>query len=104
MIGSAYTIGSMQSDFYEWEIYLPSTGIPYAKHLEWDRYVMVITNGLTLHNKVVGKWLDPSEKEESIRVRLVCNEAQIIHIAQWSKHHYNQTSILIIQRGRAFLI
>ena len=92
------------TELFEWEIFVPSTGIPYARHLEWDREILSITKGLSLLGKVTGKWLDPNEQEESIRVSLVCSEAEIKHIARFTKSHFKQDAILVIKRAEAFLI
>ena len=67
-------------------------------HKEWDKFVLKTTNnGLTVLPKTVkGMWVNNGKTftDRCIPVIIACTEAQIDQIAQFTKTHYRQLSIM----------
>jgi len=87
-----------------WEVLVPcvsNEGKPFRTrhHREWDRQVRLLTGGLTIFKPALGQWVNPEDgelfKERMIPVRIMCDEATAIQIANRVKKHYNQLAVMI---------
>ncbi len=88
-----------------WKIYVPTrfnTGgiIPIEHHNTWDKAMSEQVGGLTLLGTVKGMWTNEYSdmfKERMIVVMLlVSNERDIPNVIKFTKEHYRQEAILII--------
>lgn len=85
-----------------WEILVPAAsndGKSYhAKyHRVWDEKVREISRGLTVLTPAHGQWIAPDGElfvEKMIPVRVMCDEAQIHAIADFTAQYYSQRAVM----------
>lgn len=85
-----------------WEVLVPTIsneGKPYRTryHKVWDSKVRALANGLTIFKPAKGNWLSPSGElysERMIPVRILCTEAEINKIIDFTMNYYNQLAVL----------
>jgi hypothetical protein len=66
-------------------------------HKEWDKYVMTITNGLTILKPTTkGLWVHEGKiyEDRVIPVEIFCTDKEIECIAKFTKKHYRQISVM----------
>ena len=71
------------------EILVPD--IPHF-HKFWDEKVIAIVGGLTIAQKVKGKWL--TETDRLVTVRIACNDEQMVEIAKMTCKLYSQQAVM----------
>lgn len=87
---------------YMWEILVPASNnkdlkFSYEHHKEWDEYVKNIAGGITITKTAKGEWVSPDGtlfKDRVIPVRIMCTEAEIEEIIQFTISHYSQEVVL----------
>lgn len=86
-----------------WEILVPcqyNTGKPVRTrhHRQWDKWVMKVTQGMTILAPSKGKWVNKLDakayEERMIPVRIACTRQQIEQIIQFSLNHYKQLAMM----------
>lgn len=86
-----------------WEVLVPTVrndGRPIRTryHRVWDEKVKDLAGGLTVVKPVLGTWVsDEGEeyKERMIPVRIMCDRATIMKIAELAKTYYDQEAIMV---------
>jgi len=91
---------------FMWEILVPVNDaagkkIPIKRHKSWDSTVLHVATGMTLYRVAKGTWTHPSTQkiieESMIPVRIVCSRENVLKIAQFTKKHYNQHTVMVYQ-------
>ena len=86
-----------------WEIYVPvsdNKGVDFSigHHKIWDKKVTESAGGLTIFKRSRGLWESQMTgkvfQERVIPVRIVCDYDTIQYIAEFTKEHYNQESVM----------
>jgi len=86
---------------YMWEILVPASSpeMPFTMkhHKEWDEYVKAVAGGITINRTAKGEWISPDGtlfKDRIIPVRIMCTEAEIEKIIEFTISHYTQEAVL----------
>ncbi len=86
---------------YMWEILVPASSpelkFTMAHHKEWDEYVKAVAGGITINKTAKGEWISPDGtlfKDTIIPVRIMCTEAEIEKIIEFTIRHYTQEAVL----------
>lgn len=84
-----------------WEILVPCTRrngrtIPERFHRVWDKEVEKVSGGITLNPSAKGRWIHQGKRieERMIPVRILCTEAEINTIIDFTLRYYDQTAVL----------
>lgn len=96
-----------------WEILVPvytngigivvDSQIPFSieYHQEWDRFVRLLTGGLTILRTGKGQWIDVESnelvEERMIPVRLAATQSDMEKIAEFTAGHYDQKVVMYYQ-------
>jgi hypothetical protein len=89
-----------------WEIYVPTirkNGKPIRTrfHRVWDKKVMSVSGGLSIHRPSVGNWISPDGKiynEKMIPVRIVATNEEILKIIDITLEHYEDEEAVLCYR------
>lgn len=95
-----------------WEIMVPyrwnnGRTIMLPHHKDWDAKVMEIAGGQTIYKVVQGRWQSPTgkvHKEPVIPVRIMCSEAKIREIMEFTIKHYQQEAVMCYQVSRLAIV
>lgn len=95
-----------------WEILVPQAfndghHIPVSHHQVWDEWVRTVAGGLTILKPTKGIWTSPVGeifREGMIPVRIVCTEAQIQTIIDFTNEHYDQLAVMACRLSDYVLI
>lgn len=65
-------------------------------HKNWDKYVLKLTNGLTILKPGSGKWVYQGSEyfEKVIPVRIFCSEKDMEKIVKFTLTHYRQHAVM----------
>ncbi len=65
-------------------------------HREFDKFVLRITNGITILKPTKGVWINEgiTYEDRVIPVRIACSEEAILKIAKFALTHYRQISVM----------
>lgn len=86
-----------------WEILVPTIfednkkPVRLKHHKKWDEYVNKISGGMTILKPVKGYWISNNDlyEDRNIPVRIACTRKEILRIAEFTKNHYRQLSIMV---------
>jgi len=84
-----------------WEIFVPTMrpdGRPIRTrfHRVWDQEVEKISGGLTVYHPAKGRWVHKEQifEERVIPVRIMCTEAEINKIVDFTLTYYEQIAVM----------
>lgn len=89
-----------------WELYVPTmrkNGKPIHTrfHRVWDKKVMAITGGLSIHRPSIGYWINPEKtlyREKMIPVRIVATDDEIKKVIEITLLHYEDEEAILCYR------
>jgi hypothetical protein len=89
-----------------WEIYVPTmrkNGKPIRTrfHQVWDKKVMAISGGLSIHRPSIGNWISPNGthyKDRMIPVRIVATDDEIKQVIDITLKHYEDEEAILCYR------
>jgi len=65
-------------------------------HKEWDKVIRSLSGGLTILSPAKGQWIDRDQlyEERVIPVRIMCTEAIMKRVVQFTLKHYRQKAVM----------
>ena len=96
----------MNPQRFLWEILVPTVrpnGKPIHTrfHRVWDKQVEAISGGMTLLRPQQGRWIHKEQRfdERMIPVRILCTEAEISQIVDFTITYYDQIAVMAYRIG-----